>query len=137
MSVMVWGCVSANARISLIFLPQGLKINSATYQELILEQEISVAGQNLFRNNTWIFQQDSAPAHASKSTQDWLRAKKIEFISKDEWPPSCPDLNPLDYSGWANLEARACAKPHKSLDSLKLFLQREWRKYHRMSCEMQ
>ena len=128
LSVMVWGGVSANARTNLIFVPQGVKINSATYQKLILEPEISVAGQNLFRNNTWIFQQDSAPAHASKSTQDWLREKKIEFISKDEWPPSSPDLNPLDYRVWANLEARACAKPHKSLDSLKLSLQREWQK---------
>ncbi|KAI6651434.1 hypothetical protein LOD99_5241 [Oopsacas minuta] len=68
------------------------------------------------------------PAHAPKSTQDWLRARKIEFISEDEWPPSSPDLNPLDFSVWANLEASACAKPHKSLDSLKLSLQREWQK---------
>ncbi|KAI6646058.1 Transposase [Oopsacas minuta] len=67
MSVMVWGGVSANARTNLIFVPQGVKINSATYQEMILEQEISVTRQNLFRNNTWIFQKDSAPAHVSKA----------------------------------------------------------------------
>ncbi|KAI6651346.1 Transposase [Oopsacas minuta] len=91
-------------------------------------QKSIVAGQNLFRNNTWIFQQDSAHAHASKSTQDWLRARKIEFINKDEWLPSSPDLNSLDYSVWANLVAKACAKPHKSLDSLQLSLQREWQK---------
>ena len=23
-----------------------------------------------------------------------------DFISKDEWPPNSPDLNPLDYSVW-------------------------------------
>ena len=82
LSVMVWGGVSANARTNLIFVPQ-VKINSVTYQELILEPEISVAGQNLFRNDTWIFQQDSAPAHASKST---LGKKKSNLLARTNGP---------------------------------------------------
>ena len=127
-SVMVWGGVSANERTDLIFVPQGVKINSQTYQSLILEKEISIAGQKLFKNDPWTFQQDSAPAHASKINQNWFRVRNIEFISKDEWPPSSPDLNPLDYSVWANLEARACAKPHKNVELLKASLIREWQK---------
>ena len=51
---------------------------------------------------------------------------KIDVISKDEWPLSSPDLNPMDYSLWCNLEARVCAKPHKSLKSLKTSLMKEW-----------
>ncbi|KAI6646993.1 hypothetical protein LOD99_8992 [Oopsacas minuta] len=51
-----------------------------------------------------------------------------DCINKDEWPPSSPDLNPLDYSVWANLESRACAKSHKSLESLKVNLLSEWQK---------
>ena len=50
LSVMVWGGVSAESRTNLIFVPQGVKINSQTYQELILDKEISGAGQNLFGN---------------------------------------------------------------------------------------
>ena len=34
----------------------------------------------------------------------------------------------MDYSVWSILEARACAKPHKSLDSLRQALTREWKK---------
>ena len=128
LSVMVWAGVSANSRTNLVFVPQGVKINAQTYLELILEPEIQHAGYKLFKNRPWLFQQDSAPAHSANLTQNWLRTKNIDFIDKNEWPPSSPDLNPLDYSIWANLEARACPVPHKSLSSLKAALKREWDK---------
>ena len=123
---MVWGGVSANSRTKLVFIPHGAKINSESYRKLILETEIIDAGNRLFKNQDWIFQQDSAPAHASNATQSWFRGQNIEFLSKSEWPPSSPDLNPLDYSVWGNLERKACAQPHKSLDSLLNSLTREW-----------
>ena len=65
----------------------GVKINFEIYKELILEPEFIGAGKKLFNNEEWIFQQDSAPAHASNATQSWSRAENIEFISKEEWPP--------------------------------------------------
>ena len=127
-SVMVWGGISANSRTNLIFVPSGVKINSKTYRDLILETEVKSAGHKLFRNSNWIFQQDGAPAHTANVTQQWFRDKKIEFISKEEWPPSSPDLNPMDYSVWSILEEKACAKSHLNNDSLKASLQREWLK---------
>ena len=45
LTVMVWGGVSAESRTNLIFVSQGVKINSQTDQELILDKEISRAGQ--------------------------------------------------------------------------------------------
>ncbi|KZC05885.1 hypothetical protein WN55_06674 [Dufourea novaeangliae] len=45
-----------------------------------------------------------------------------------EWPPYSPILNPMDYSIWSILEARTCAKRHKSLKALKESLRREWNK---------
>ncbi|KAI6647443.1 hypothetical protein LOD99_15093 [Oopsacas minuta] len=101
LSLMVWAGVSADSRTNLIFVPQGMKINSQTYRELVLEPEIASAEQN------------------------------IDFISKDEWSPSSPDLNPLHYSVWANLERRACAKSHKSLESLKVSVLSGWQKIPR------
>ena len=79
-SVMVWGGISANSRTNLIFVPSGVKINSKTYRDLILETEVKSAGHKLFRNSNWIFQQDGAPAHTANVTQQWFRDKKIEFI---------------------------------------------------------
>ncbi|RVE45972.1 hypothetical protein evm_009375 [Chilo suppressalis] len=48
----------------------------------------------------WVFQQDSAPAHRAKSTQDWLAAREIDFIRHEDWPSSSPYLSPLDYKIW-------------------------------------
>jgi len=45
----------------------------------------------------FIFQQDGTPAHTARSAQNWLRANSPDFITKDQWPPNSPDLNPMDY----------------------------------------
>lgn len=52
-------------------------------------------------------------------TQTWLNDHFIDFIKKDEWPASSPDLNPLDYSIWSLLEADVNAEEHNSVESLK------------------
>ena len=44
------------------------------------------------------------------------------------WPPSWPDLNPLDLSVWSLLEVKVCSVAHLSIDALKQSLQREWAK---------
>ncbi|RVE54604.1 hypothetical protein evm_000725 [Chilo suppressalis] len=70
----------------------------------------------MFNNRHWAFQQDSAPAHRAKSTQDWLVARH------EDWPSSSPDLSPLDYKIWQHLEEKAFSKPHPNLESLKTCL---------------
>ena len=44
----------------------------------------------------WVRQQDSALAHKSKETQAWLQKECYDFVPLTHWPPSSPDLNPLD-----------------------------------------
>src|SRR6218665_4218081 len=48
----------------------------------------------------FIFQQDGAPAHTARVTQEWLHANCPKIIEPDRWPPNSPDLNPLDYHVW-------------------------------------
>ncbi|HEY5234813.1 MAG TPA: hypothetical protein VIJ14_01440 [Rhabdochlamydiaceae bacterium] len=52
--------------------------------------------ESLLQSN-FIFQQDGAPAHSSCLAQEWIEQHSPEFLKKDEWSPSSPDLNPLDY----------------------------------------
>ena len=74
-----------------------------------------------------VFQQDGAPAHTAKRTQEWFEdIFGDKFIRKDEWPPSSCDLTPPDYSIWAILERDACSVPHKSVESLISALHRAW-----------
>jgi hypothetical protein len=127
-AVMVWAGVSANSHTDLVFVPPGVKINSQTYRQLILDPVVKHAGQTIFNNQHWTFQQDGAPAHTSKASQDWLRREIPNFISKDEWPPSSPDLNLLDFSIWSILEARVSSTRYHSIVLLKAALVCEWEK---------
>ena len=46
----------------------------------------------------WVWQQESAQAHKTKKTLAWLQNESYHFVPFSHWPPSFPDLNPLDYS---------------------------------------
>ena len=125
---MVWAGISAKGRSPLVFVPVGAKINSSTYQKLILEPVLKDLSKTIFNKEPFLFQQDGAPAHTSNISQNWLRENIPDFITKEEWPPSIPDLNPMDFSIWSILQKNACAKSHSSVEALKKSLHREWEK---------
>jgi len=37
------------------------------------------------------------PAHTVCSAQNGLQANCPDFITKDQWPPNLPTVNPMDY----------------------------------------
>lgn len=127
-STMVWGAISHKGKFPLTFIEKGVKINAQTYQQDVLRSNLAVNADRICGKGNWIFQQDSAPAHKAKSTQDWCRTHCPSFISTSEWPPSSPDLNPLDYCIWGVLESRVNSKIHRSLGELDAAIQREWKK---------
>lgn len=124
-NLMVWWGVSYQGVTALHFCEPGVKIRAKNYQNDILEAVVKPLSTTLFKNREWVFQQDSAPSHKAKTTQKWLQDNVPNFISTEEWPASSPDLNPLDYRLWTELEVRACRKTHPNLESLKKALQRE------------
>jgi transposase len=124
-SVMVWAGITYDGKTPLFFIEDGLKIDKMVYQAMLREKVLPWARVH-FGDRQWIFQQDSAPSHRAKSTQDWIRANFPNFIDSQQWPPYSPDLNPLDFSIWSILEAKACAKPHASVASLKRALKKAW-----------
>ncbi|CAJ0935859.1 unnamed protein product, partial [Mesorhabditis belari] len=102
-----------------------IKVNAQNYLD-ILKNELLPWSKNHFGNRIWCFQQDGAPAHKAKLVQDWCANNFSDFISFNQWPPSSPDLNPMDFSVWSVLESQACAKSHKTVESLKKALQKAW-----------
>ncbi|MDA5927442.1 transposase [Listeria monocytogenes] len=121
-SLMVWLGVSYWGLTEVHFCEKGVKTNAVVYQNTVLTNLVEPVSHTMFNNRHWVFQQDSAPAHRAKSTQDWLAAREIDFIRHEDWPSSSPDLNPLDYKIWQHLEEKACSKPHPNLESLKTSL---------------
>ena len=123
---MVWGAVSYEGKLPLKFVEEGSKINTAYYQNEILDNFLKNNADLLYPDGDWTFQQDSAPAHKANSTQKWLEENCPRFINQNEWPSSSPDLNPLDYCVWGILENRVNSFSHKSIESLKRKLVMEW-----------
>uniref|UniRef100_A0A914CD30 Transposase n=1 Tax=Acrobeloides nanus TaxID=290746 RepID=A0A914CD30_9BILA len=118
-SVMVWATISRKGKSRLVFIEEGVRIDRVVYMDM-LEEDLIPWANDLFGEEQWCFQQDSVPSHKAIETQAFLRKNCPDFISVDthwrradgEWSPNSPDLNPLDYSIWGILEAKACAKPH-------------------------
>jgi len=82
----------------------------------------------VFKDEKWTFQQDGATAHTAKVCQEWCNENCPLFITKNEWPPSSPDLNPLDFCIWSILESNVNKKRFKNVENLKKKLISEWEK---------
>ena len=49
--------------------------------------------------NSYSSKMELQPTYHSRH-KDWIALNSPDFISKNEWPPNSPDLNPLDYHVW-------------------------------------
>ncbi len=124
--VMFFGVVASNGLVAPpIFVEPGLKINAPAYQEII-RRELVPWVEAKFAPGTFIYQQDSAPAHAAASTQDFFRELGWRFWTKDQWPAHSPDLAPMDYAIWEPIERKACAEPAPSLAVLRERVAQVW-----------
>ena len=111
--------ISGKGKTQIVFLPEGAKVNANLYQKHILSKHVSRIGCTFMKRNHWLFQQDGAPAHTAVSTQDWLATNVPDFIGKNDWPPSSPDINACDFYLWGRLEAIVNCRSYDSIVSLK------------------
>ena len=117
-TVMVFGVVSSEGHIMLphIFVI-GLKVNTKVYLDVLKSVVIPWFNQ-LVGGRPWTWQQNSAPTHKSKETQPWLQKEFYDFVPFFHWPPSSPDLNPLDYFVWSYVENITNMTSHNTKASL-------------------
>ena len=100
-TVMVFGVVSSEGYIMPPHIFEvGLKVNTKVYLDVLKSVVIPWCNQ-VAGGRPWVWQQDSAPAHKSKETQTWLQKECYDFVPFSHWPPSSPDLNPLDEFVWS------------------------------------
>jgi len=76
---------------------------------------------------TFIFQQDSAPAHRARETIELLSHMTPNFIGPEMWPPNSPDLNSVDYSIWSVVEERVYQQWIQNTDELRHHLVTVWK----------
>ena len=126
-SVMVFGMVSSDGKkMSPVFIDSGVRIDTKEYIRILEANVKPWVASNYGPKTKIVFQQDGAPAHTSKKTQEWLKKAFPNFWSKGLWPPNSPDLNPMDYSIWGLMETKACSKPHPNISSLRISIAKAW-----------
>jgi len=125
--VMVSAGVCFGGKGQLHFVDDKAKINADYYTTKLLPK-LFLDCRNTVQQN-FIFQQDGAPAHSSRQAQQLISENCPAFITKDEWPPNSPDLNPLDYYVWgAMLEKYKKYQPKPTnKEQLRVALEKMWR----------
>jgi len=124
-SIMVSVAVSKMGVTGLIFVDPGVKVNGQYYRDVLLSQQMLPAIKYV-AGDTFVFQQDSAPAHRARETIQLLQRETLDFIGPELWPPNSPDLNPVDYKVWGVMQQRVYEARVNNVDELKQRLIEVW-----------
>ena len=85
-SVMVLGVVSSDGtNCPPIFILAGVKVNKDVYIKLLATSIQPLFTKNYPKGN-YVVQQDGAPSHTSKKSQEWLATNLKDFWDKTFWP---------------------------------------------------
>jgi transposase len=128
MSVMVWGAFSKRGKLPLVFIDKGVKINANYYKTEVLEKVLLPNMQSMYGDDYYCYQQDGAPSHTSNAVQTWCSDNLADFLNKNEWPPSSPDLNPLDFFAWSYMLSQLNSYKFTNIDDFKRVIQKIWEK---------
>ena len=86
-----------------MFVDTCSKVNGSYYCDELLSKQL-LPDIRRIAGDTFIFQQDSAPAHDARDTVALLARATPTFIGPDLWLPNSPDLNPVDYEVWGVMQ---------------------------------
>ena len=88
--VMVWGAISSTDRSPLVFINGNL--TAARYINEVIRPHLLPF---LARYGNPTFQQDNAPAHRARLTDNFLNQNGVTVMRP--WPAVSPDLNPIEH----------------------------------------
>jgi len=101
---MVSVAVSKMGVTELMFVDPG--VNGQYYRSVLLSQQMIPAIKQV-AGDTFVFQQDSAPAHRAHDAIQLLQRETPDFIGPDLWPPNSPRSGASCSSGCMNHESAA------------------------------
>lgn len=111
---MIWGAFSVNDYTPL-YRVKGGTLNSERYQQLLKTGLLPFIRKLL--PNGGQFQQDNAPAHASRSTKKFFEFHDVNVFP---WPSNSPDMSPIE-NVWGRMECILKRYYEVTTDSDQLF----------------
>ncbi|EYC14419.1 hypothetical protein Y032_0040g191 [Ancylostoma ceylanicum] len=119
-SCMVWGAISSVGVLSMAFV--SCRMNSNDYQQVLSDHLLPFL--RLHPGHNFVFMQDNAAIHSSRSTRTWLSSQGIEIL---DWPACSPDLNSIE-NVWGVIVRRIYAnnRQYSSVEELKKAILEAW-----------
>ncbi len=105
LQVHAWGLIGYNGTGHLRIIHGNL--NALRYRDEVIHDLDQVGPPLVPWGTEPIFQQDKAPPHSVRVTQQFLAARNIRTL---DWPGNSPDLNPIEHL-WAYLTRKLAAQP--------------------------
>ena len=128
-SLMFLGVVASTGEVGpVIWFAEGYRLNAEGYVN-VLRTKIVPWMRQISHNHacSFVFQQDSAPAHIAKATTAFLNEENVPFWPRSYWPPNSPDLAPLDYGIWPMVVQGACRSRSPNVSVLHRRVNATWR----------
>ena len=120
-SLMVWGGISANGKLSLIIMKG--RFNADRYVQMLDDVNLHVEGVRICGEN-FILQQDNALIQCAKTSKNYLHAMRIQVLER---PAKSPDLNPIENTwGWLTKEVYKNGKQYNTTDDLMATVLKAW-----------
>lgn len=104
------------------FVPGGRAVNSELYIEQLerLHAALSARYPDMIANNEILLQQDNAPAHTSRVTQQAIRELDFDVLPH---PPYSPDLAPTDYHLFRSMAHFLKGRTFNTVDQVEVVVQ--------------
>ena len=106
------------------------RVNGQTYIHLIGDTLIHFIKRTFGAKDSFLLMQDNATPHTSKYAMNFFKKNKIPVM---KWPPSSPDLNPIE-NLWNIIDDRLTKMRPKNLKELTSMIQQIWTNINRDTC---
>ena len=99
------------------FVPPGQTVNYAFYVEVLrrLPENVRRKRPDQLQNDTWLFHQDNAPAHAAVVTRRFLTDNNISVVPH---PPYSPDLAPRNIFLFPKLKMKLKGRRFQTVEEI-------------------
>lgn len=118
--LLVYVCISEKGLSTPFFALRGLATNGQIYLKECIKNKLEPFIEMYHSDGEYLFWPDLATSHYAKPVIEYLQAKKIDFVQKEENRPNLPECRPVE-NFWSILKGEVYKNnwQAKDLDQLK------------------